>query len=57
VTVKVRGDSGSISSTNPSYEGTGLIQSYSPFGNSVGDLATASVSVEPAGTLSRATSA
>ena len=53
VTVKARGDSAAISTTNPSYEGTGLIQSYDPFGNSVGDMATASVSVQPAGTLSR----
>ena len=56
VTVAVRGDSAAISATNPSYTGTGLIQSYSPFGNAVGDQATASVTVQAAGTLSRATS-
>lgn len=56
VTVAVRATSDAVGATNPSYTGTGLIQSYSPFGNSVGDQASASVSVVPAGTLSRATS-
>lgn len=56
VTVAVAPTSGSTSSTNPSYTGTGLIQSYAPFGNSVGDQAAASVSIVAAGTLSRATS-
>lgn len=56
VTVAVRATSSAIGATNPSYTGTGLIQSYSPFGNSVGDQASASLSVACAGTLSRATS-
>lgn len=56
VTVAVRSTSSAVGSTNPSYTGTALIQSYSPFGNSVGDQATASVSCVAAGTLSRATS-
>lgn len=50
VTVKVKGDSAATSATNPEYSGEGLIQSYSPFGNSVGDQATASCSVVPGGT-------
>ena len=42
--------------TNPNYTGTGLISSYSPIGNSVGDLAVAPVTIKAAGTLTRATS-
>ena len=48
--------SGSTSSTNPAYTGTGLLQDYSPLGNSVGELAQAPLHVASAGTLSRATS-
>lgn len=46
----------SVGATNPNYTGTGLIQSYKPFGQGVGDLAMASVSIVSAGALSRATS-
>lgn len=56
VTVSVKATSSATSATNPAYTGTGLISSYSPFGNSVGDQASATCSVVPAGTLSRATS-
>lgn len=62
VTVSFRGTSGAKSTTNPDYgDGTttGLIQSYSPFGNSVGDMATASLEIVPGGSspdLVRATS-
>lgn len=55
-TLKVRQDSGAASTSNPEYSGTALLTSYPPFGNSVGDLATTSLSFSPAGTLSRATS-
>ena len=55
-TLKVRQDGGSASTSNPEYSGTALLTSYPPFGNSVGDLATTSLSFAPAGTLSRATS-
>lgn len=44
VLVKVRPNSGAVSATNPSYEATFLVTSYSPFASSVGDLATFSVS-------------
>ena len=36
--------SGAISATNPAYEATLLVVEYSPFANSIGDLATLSVS-------------
>ncbi len=42
--IKVRPNSGAISATNPSYEGTFLVTEYSPYASSIGDLATFSVS-------------
>jgi len=56
VPVVVKPASGAVSTTNPSYSGTGVIGSYNPMGNSVGDLATAPVTIAAAGTLTRATS-
>lgn len=44
VVVKIRPTSGSISATNPEYVGSYLVAEYSPFTNSVGELATTSVS-------------
>jgi len=49
-------NSDGVSATNPNYTGTGLILNYSPIGNSVGDLAVAPVTINSAGTLTRATS-
>lgn len=48
--------SGSVSATNPSYTFPVLVSSYSPFSNSVGDLATVSVTWPGSGTVTRATS-
>jgi len=56
VAVVLKPTSSAVSATNPSYSGTGVIGSYSPIGNSVGDLAVAPVTIAPAGTLTRATS-
>ena len=47
---------GGVSATSPNYTGLGLIQSYNPVAGSVGEMAKATVTVLPAGTLSRATS-
>lgn len=44
-----------VSATNPNYTGTGILESYNPLGNSVGDLATAPITIQSAGALSRAT--
>lgn len=44
-----------VSATNPNYTGTGILESYNPVGNGVADLATTSISIQSAGTLSRAT--
>jgi len=45
--------SGAVSATNPSYSGTALVTSYSPFANSVGDLATFSVTWPVTGDVTR----
>ena len=47
--------SGAVSTTNPSYVGTALVTQYSPFSNSVGDLATLSVSWPVSGAVTRGT--
>jgi hypothetical protein len=56
VTVAFRPTSDAVSASNPSYSGTGLIQSYSPVQNSIGELVGYSLSVVSAGTLSRSES-
>ncbi len=45
--------SGAVSATNPSYSGEALVTSYSPFANSVGDLATFSVTWPVSGDVTR----
>lgn len=56
-TVIVRPDnSEGVSATNPNYTGTGILESYPPLGNAVGELAESGVTIQSAGTLSRATS-
>lgn len=54
-TLIVRPTSSAVGTSNPNYTGTGLLSSYQPFGQSVGDLATATTTIVSAGTLSRAT--
>ena len=56
VAVVVKPTSSAVGSTNPSYSGNCVVGSYSPIGNSVGDLAVAPVTLASAGTLTRATS-
>ena len=55
-TVVVLPTSASVSSTNPSFTGTGLLTTYNGIQGSVGDHATATASFVPAGDLTRATS-
>lgn len=45
-----------VGATNPNYTGTGIIETFSPLNNTVGELAMASITIQAAGTLSRATS-
>lgn len=54
-TVVVTPTSGSVSATNPSYTATCLVNSYTPFASSVGDIATLSVTWPVSGTVTRAT--
>ncbi len=55
-TVVVVPTSGSVTSSNPSYSGTFLCTSYTPYASTVGDLATVSVGPWPlTGELTRAT--
>lgn len=56
-TVSVYPDnSAAVSGTNPQFSGTGLLTTYPPLGNAVGDLAETSVTFVAAGDLSRNTS-
>lgn len=55
-TVVIVPTSSSVSATNPSYTATCIVNSYSPFASSVGDIATLSVTWPTSGTVTRATS-
>lgn len=55
-TVDVLPTSSSVSATNPKYTGTGILESYTPIAGSVGELSTAPITINAAGSLSRATS-
>jgi hypothetical protein len=54
-TVVITPTSGSVSATNPSYTALCLVNQYTPFASSVGDLATLSVSWPTSGTVTRGT--
>lgn len=54
-TVTVKATSAANSTSNPQYSGSVLVSQINPIGNSVGDLATVSVTWPGAGTLSRLT--
>ena len=43
VAIKLRPTTSSIAATNPEYQGTGVVESYPPMGNTIGDLATTTV--------------
>jgi len=55
-TVVIVPTSSSVSATNPSYTAVCLVNSYSPFASSVGDIATFSITLPTSGTVTRATS-
>jgi hypothetical protein len=54
-TVTVVPTSGTVTASNPSYTGTFLVTSYTPYASPVGDLATVSVTWPLSGALTRAT--
>jgi hypothetical protein len=55
IAFEVRPTSGARSTSNPAYTANGIIKSYEPIGNSVGELAGCKISVVAAGTLTRQT--
>jgi len=54
-TVTIVPTSGTVSATNPRYTAVCLVNAYSPFASSVGDIATLSVTWPVSGTVTRAT--
>jgi len=54
-TVVIKPTSGTVTATNPSYTAVCLVNQYSPFASSVGDIATLSITWPVSGTVSRAT--
>ena len=54
-TVTIVPTSGSVTATNPRYTSVCLVNSYTPFASSVGDIATLSVTWPVSGTVTRAT--
>jgi hypothetical protein len=54
-TVVITPTSGTVTATNPSYTAVCLVNQYSPFASSVGDIATLSVTWPVSGTVTRAT--
>jgi len=52
----VKPTSDAVSSTNPSYSGSVLVNQHIPVANAIGELATMSVSFPTSGTITRATS-
>ena len=56
VAVVIRPDSAALGPNNPQFSGNAILMSYPPLGNSVGELATGSITLEGNGPLGRATS-
>ena len=56
VAVVIRPDSAALGPNNPQFSGSAILMSYPPLGNSVGELATGSITLEGNGPLVRATS-
>lgn len=54
--IHVKPTSAAASATNPEFWGTALLESYTPISGAVGDLATATVTFQGSGVLTRATS-
>lgn len=54
-TVVITPTSGTVNSSNPRYTALALVNSYSPFASSVGDIATFSITLPTSGTVTRGT--
>lgn len=55
-TVIVKPNGSATSVTNPSFTGTGILESYLAVGGSVGEMVMAPITIQGSGTLARATS-
>lgn len=55
-TIVVKADAGSVSATNPSFTGTGLLTAYQPIGGTVGEGHMTQARFTSGGALTRATS-
>jgi hypothetical protein len=56
VTFEIRATSGTVTTSNPKYTGSILIQEWNPINGKVGDLVDVSVSFPTSGTVTRGTS-
>jgi hypothetical protein len=56
IAFQIKPTSGSVTATNPAYSGTAIVSQYTPFANSVGDLATQSLAWTVSGPVTRSTS-
>ena len=54
-TVVITPTSGTVTSSNPAYTAVALVNSYTPFASSVGDIATFSITLPTSGTVTRGT--
>lgn len=53
--IEIRPDAGAVGAANPKYTGTGVLESYTPVGGTVGDLAMSAATIRCATSLARAT--
>lgn len=56
VTFEIRATSGSVTTSNPKYTGSILVQEWKPIGGKVGDLVEVDISFPTSGTVTRGTS-
>lgn len=56
VTVAIKPTSSATSTSNPDFNGNAILENYPMLGNTVGELATASISLQGDGALTRSTS-
>lgn len=52
--LKVRANTGTITATNPEYQGNGILTDYTPIGGKTGDMGIATANFDGDGTLTRA---
>ena len=55
IAFEIRPTPAAVGTSNPKYTGTGILENFPPLGNGVGELGTASITLQSASTLARAT--